>query len=310
LPEPGTEVASPSPASTPSTSPTQSTKTLNYRVAESPDDLKNAAFAPYTSHPMNIQYVFRDSTPGKKVLYVQFRNNLNGVTTPVNASIELIEDTSSLPETVPASVNLLPDNMINTTLSVSQKVYRVSDALGSSTYKLTGKIVDGTGQPTNGGVIQVDEYDENNNYVTSYSSDKDFNVAEGHYIYVVVRAAFGTVTFSDIKLLRSAPGGITPVYLPDSITNVTLKSAQKVFQVNAAGSYRLSGKVDATGSIQFDEYDKFDNYIKTHPNNSEFTIPEGHYGYAIIRAENGVNVKFSDVSLIRIEKRTSSSVKK
>lgn len=66
------------------------TTTVSFRVAENPTDLDAAAWQPYTSHPMTgINFEFKDKTPGKKFVWVEFKDS-SGKTERRSAEITLL----------------------------------------------------------------------------------------------------------------------------------------------------------------------------------------------------------------------------
>lgn len=73
-------VAAPAPPS-PTAAPTT---TVAFRVAENPTELAAATWQTYTTHPMPINYEFKDKTPGAKFIFVQFKDSAGNVTTTTN----------------------------------------------------------------------------------------------------------------------------------------------------------------------------------------------------------------------------------
>lgn len=64
-----------SPTLTPTASPTPTIYTVSYRYAENLADLNTAPSFNYVSHPLTINYTFKDKNPGVKTLFVEFTDS-------------------------------------------------------------------------------------------------------------------------------------------------------------------------------------------------------------------------------------------
>ncbi|MBI2337580.1 hypothetical protein HYU95_00175, partial [Candidatus Daviesbacteria bacterium] len=88
----------PTPAATtltPTPSPTLAGSTLgstvSFRIAENPTDLNNAPWKDYTSHPVTVDFEFKDKNPGEKFVWVEFKGS-DGRIISKNTKIKLLGD--------------------------------------------------------------------------------------------------------------------------------------------------------------------------------------------------------------------------
>lgn len=63
--------------------------TVAFRIAENPTDLSSAPWQDYSAEPINVNFEFRNQTPGNKFVWVEFKDS-NGRTEKKNAQITLL----------------------------------------------------------------------------------------------------------------------------------------------------------------------------------------------------------------------------
>lgn len=109
-PETSTVADSPTPTLIPTQAPVFTT---GYRVAESESELSSMSYNTYSSHPLNIKHTFRSQEPGLKIIYAQFKNNLNQESQTYSAVIRLV--VSEAPSPSPADLSPTPELVLSPT---------------------------------------------------------------------------------------------------------------------------------------------------------------------------------------------------
>lgn len=97
--------AAPVPSPSPSPSPTGGTVTpytVSYKLAENPVELATASARLYDKEPALTDYIFKNSSPGIKFLWAEFKDNIGNLATR-SAQIEIVAPTPS-PTPIPSPV--------------------------------------------------------------------------------------------------------------------------------------------------------------------------------------------------------------
>jgi hypothetical protein len=97
--------ASPTTAALPTGSPASTT---GYRLSESEVGLGSAQYKAYTAHPLIVDYTFSSSDPGLKILYVQFKNNLNQESQIYSAAVRLVSNSASQQHSPESTTSAVP----------------------------------------------------------------------------------------------------------------------------------------------------------------------------------------------------------
>ncbi len=110
-------VASPPAAILPTKTPSFTT---GYRLAESEEGLRSVQYKPYISHPLIATHTFTSSEIGLKILYVQFKNNLNQESQAYSAAMRLISNSAAQSSVSVSTSSAVPSGSQEASVSAQQ----------------------------------------------------------------------------------------------------------------------------------------------------------------------------------------------